>query len=266
METGWRMRRTGPAIETTANPSDRNQDAPEMTDHTIRAVLTDIEGTTSSISFVKDVLFPYARQRLAGYIAAHADDVAVQSALAEARTLAGQPDLNEAETIALLQGWIDADRKATPLKILQGLIWEDGYRSASLKGDIYPDAAEFLARWRNEGLSLYVYSSGSVLAQQLIFGHTEFGDLTILFSGFFDTLVGAKTDPGSYTAIAEAADLPPFRILFLSDNTAELDAARTAGMVTIALDRGEVVLPEGHGHQVARDFAGIDALAGTLKA
>ncbi len=237
-----------------------------MTSTAIRAVVTDIEGTTSSISFVKDVLFPYARQRLAGYIAAHSGDPAVRTALAEARGIAGTPDLSQDETIALLQGWIDADRKATPLKTLQGLIWEDGYRSATLKGDIYPDAAEFLARWRNEGLSLYVYSSGSVLAQQLIFGHTEFGDLSILFSGFFDTMVGAKTDPGSYTAIAEAADLPPFRMLFLSDNTAELDAARAAGMITIALDRGEAVLPEGHGHPVAKDFSEIDALAGTLKA
>ncbi len=237
-----------------------------MTSTAIRAVVTDIEGTTSSISFVKDVLFPYARQRLAGYVAAHLDEPAVKSALAEARAIAGEPTLTTEETIALLQGWIDADRKATPLKTLQGLIWEDGYRSAALKGDIYPDAAEFLARWRNEGLSLYVYSSGSVLAQQLIFGHTEFGDLTVLFSGFFDTMVGAKTDPASYTAIAEAADLPPFRMLFLSDNTAELDAARTAGMITIALDRGEAVLPKGHGHPVAKDFSAIDALAGTLKA
>ncbi len=242
-----------------------DQDAQEMTSHPIRAVLTDIEGTTSSISFVKDVLFPYARQRLGGYVTAHAGEPAVQSALAEARALAGAPGLSQEETVALLESWIDADRKATPLKSLQGLIWEDGYRSGALKGDIYPDAAEFLARWRNEGLSLYVYSSGSVLAQQLIFGHTEFGDLTILFSGFFDTLVGAKTDPASYGAIAESADLPPFRILFLSDNTAELDAARTAGMVTIALDRGEAVLPEGHGHPVAKDFGAIDALAGTLK-
>jgi len=237
-----------------------------MTNHPIRAVVTDIEGTTSSISFVKDVLFPYARQRLAGYVSAHADDPAVQSALAEARMLAGEPALSQDETIALLEGWIDADRKATPLKTLQGLIWEDGYRSGTLKGDLYPDAAEFLARWRNEGLSLYVYSSGSVLAQKLIFGYTEFGDLTILFSGFFDTTVGAKTDHASYAAIAEVAELPPFRILFLSDNTAELDAAREAGLVTIALDRGEAVLPEGHGHPVARDFSEIDALAGTLKA
>jgi len=236
-----------------------------MSSHPIRAVLTDIEGTTSSIAFVKDVLFPFARSRLAGYVAEHGDEPAVAAALSDARRLAGDETLDRDATVALLQSWIDADRKATPLKTLQGLIWEDGYRSGSLKGDIYPDAAEFLARWRNEGIALYVYSSGSVLAQKLIFGHTEFGDLTVLFSGFFDTTVGPKTDHASYAAIAEVADLPPFRILFLSDNTAELDAAREAGFRTIALDRGEVVLPEGHGHPVATDFSKIDALEGTLK-
>lgn len=237
-----------------------------MSSHPIRAVLTDIEGTTSSIAFVKDVLFPFARSRLAAYVAEHGDEPAVAAALADARRLGGDETLDRDATVALLQSWIDADRKATPLKTLQGLIWEDGYRSGSLKGDIYPDAAEFLARWRNEGIALYVYSSGSVLAQKLIFGHTEFGDLTVLFSGFFDTTVGPKTDHASYAAIAEVADLPPFRMLFLSDNTAELDAAREAGFRTIALDRGEVVLPEGHGHPVARDFSKIDALEGTLKA
>ena len=237
-----------------------------MSSHPIRAVLTDIEGTTSSIAFVKDVLFPFARSRLADYVAEHGDEPAVAAALADARRLAGDETLDRDATVALLQSWIDADRKATPLKTLQGLIWEDGYRSGSLKGDIYPDAAEFLARWRNEGIALYVYSSGSVLAQKLIFGHTEFGDLTVLFSGLSDPRVGPKTAHASYAAIAEVADLPPFRMLFLSDNTAELDAAREAGFRTIALDRGEVVLPEGHGHPVARDFSQIDALEGTLKA
>ena len=237
-----------------------------MSSHTIRAVLTDIEGTTSSIAFVKDVLFPYARTHLAAYVAAHGDEPAVAAALEEARGLAGQPDLDRDATVALLASWIDADRKATPLKTLQGLMWEDGYRSGALKGDVYPDAAEHLARWRNEGLSLYVYSSGSVLAQKLIFGHTAFGDLTLLFSGYFDTMVGPKTDPASYTAIADGVSLAPARILFLSDNTAELDAAQKAGMATIALDRGEAVLPEGHGHPVAKSFAEIDAAAGALKA
>lgn len=236
-----------------------------MSSHPIRAVLTDIEGTTSSIAFVKDTLFPYARKRLAAFIAAHGEEPAVAAALEEARRLAGEPERDRDGTIALLTAWMDADSKATPLKTLQGLIWEDGYRSGALKGDVYADAADHLARWRNEGLSLYVYSSGSVHAQKLIFGHTAFGDLTLLFSGYFDTMVGRKTDPASYAAIADIVALAPARILFLSDNTAELDAARQAGMPTIALDRGEAVLPEGHGHPVAKDFSQIDAAAGRLR-
>jgi enolase-phosphatase E1 len=236
-----------------------------MPNSKIRAVLTDIEGTTSSISFVKDVLFPFARQRLAGFIAEHRSEPDVQQALDDTRTLAGEPGLDEAATIALLTRWIDEDRKATPLKALQGMIWKEGYHSGRLKGDVYPDAAEYLARWRNEGLALYVYSSGSVLAQKLIFGHTELGDLTPLFSGYFDTAVGTKTDHASYAAIAEVIGLPASEILFLSDNISELDAAAEIGMATIALDRGEVVIPEGQPHAVAKDFSEIDAPAGRLK-
>jgi len=236
-----------------------------MPNHPIRAVLTDIEGTTSSISFVKDVLFPFARERLAGFVAAQGDDEAVREALAEARTIAGQPDLDTEATIALLQSWIDEDRKAKPLKALQGMIWADGYHSGQLRGDLYADAADCLARWHEEGLGLYVYSSGSVLAQKLIFGHTEFGDLTPLFSGYFDTAVGSKTDHASYAAIAEVIGLPAGAILFLSDNVLELDAAAEVGMATIALDRGEVVLPPGQPHPVAQSFADIDAAAGRVK-
>ncbi len=232
----------------------------------IRAVLTDIEGTTSSISFVKDVLFPFARARLAGFVAEHADEPAVAEALDAARALAGDTTLDRDATVALLIAWIDEDRKATPLKALQGMIWEDGYRSGQLVGDIYPDAAEQLVRWRNEGLALYVYSSGSVLAQKLIFGHTAAGDLTPLFSGYFDTTVGLKTDHASYAAIAEVIGLPPQGILFLSDNIRELDAAAEIGMATIALDRGEVVIPPGQPHPVAKTFDAIDAPAGRLKA
>lgn len=235
-----------------------------MSSQTIRAILTDIEGTTSSISFVKDVLFPYARSRLADFVAAHGSEPDVAAALAEARALAGEPGLDQAATVALLARWIDEDKKAGPLKALQGMIWEDGYRSGALKGDIYPDAAECLARWKSEGIPLYVYSSGSVLAQKLIFGHTTVGDLTGLFSGFFDTAVGSKLDHASYAAIAAVIGANPMDILFLSDNTRELDAAAEIGMKTIALDRGEVVIPEGQPHPVAKDFSTIDARHGRL--
>jgi enolase-phosphatase E1 len=231
----------------------------------IRAVLTDIEGTTSSISFVKDVLFPYARTRLAGFVTEHAADPAVVGALAEARELAGRPDLDTEGTIELLAGWIDEDRKAKPLKALQGMIWEDGYRSGVLKGDIYPDAVAQLSAWKNAGLALHVYSSGSVLAQKLIFGFTQSGDLTPLFSGYFDTAIGSKLEASSYTAIAKEIGIAAEAILFLSDNTRELDAAREAGMKTIALDRGEVVIPPDQTHPVVTDFHAIDAASGTIR-
>ncbi|MCX5495059.1 acireductone synthase [Kaistia dalseonensis] len=236
-----------------------------MSSQTIRAILTDIEGTTSSISFVKDVLFPFARARLGDFVAAHGDEPEVQSALTEARALASEPDLDQPATIALLTRWIEEDKKAGPLKALQGMIWEDGYRSGALKGDIYPDAAENLAAWKAAGLPLYVYSSGSVLAQKLIFGHTTRGDMTGLFSGFFDTAVGSKLDHASYAAIAAVIGISPLEILFLSDNTRELDAAAEIGMKTIALDRGEVVIPVGQPHPVAKSFDDIDALHGLLK-
>ena len=231
----------------------------------IRAILTDIEGTTSSISFVKDVLFPFARSRLAGFVAEHATDPAVADALAEARALAERPDLDTEATIALLQGWIDEDRKAKPLKALQGMIWEDGYRSGTLKGDIYPDAIAGLEAWKAQGLALYVYSSGSVLAQKLIFGFTHAGDLTPLFSGYFDTAIGSKLEAASYTAIAGEIGIAPAGILFLSDNTKELDAARAAGMKTIGLDRGEAVIPPDQTHPLVTEFGAIDAKAGTVR-
>lgn len=236
-----------------------------MPNPSIRAILTDIEGTTSSISFVKDVLFPFAKSRLRDFIAENAADPVVVEALAEARELAGQPDLDQAGTIALLASWIDEDRKAKPLKTLQGRIWEDGYRSGVLKGDIYADAIEGLTAWKDAGLALYVYSSGSVLAQKLIFGHTTSGDLTPLFSGYFDTAIGSKLEATSYAAIAREIGLAPQEILFLSDNTRELDAAREAGMKTIGLDRGEVTIPPDQTHPLVTSFDAIDAASGSVR-
>jgi 2,3-diketo-5-methylthio-1-phosphopentane phosphatase len=148
-----------------------------------KAILTDIEGTTSSIAFVHEVLFPYARTRLASYVAAHPDQVA--PVLAEIRAREGA--LSDADCIARLIGWMDQDAKIGPLKTLQGMIWADGYRDGALKGHIYPDAVAGLRRWHAMGITLAVYSSGSVPAQKLLFGHSEAGDLTPLFSGWFDT-------------------------------------------------------------------------------
>lgn len=226
----------------------------------IGAIVTDVEGTATSIAFVKDKLFPYARTHLAAFLAARGDDPQVAPLLTEARILAGRPDFDLDATIRLLQGWIDADKKATPLKTLQGLIWEDGFARGELVGDVYADAATALARWHGAGIRLYVYSSGSVQAQRLVFGHTPHGDLTQLLSGYFDTRVGGKLDQASYHVIAAAIDTPPREILFLSDHSGELDAARTAGWHTTALDRGEAVLPARITHPVARDFDDVDRL------
>jgi len=170
----------------------------------IRAIVTDIEGTTSSIDFVKDVLFPYAREKLPAFVETHADQPEVQHWLHEAAREAGLVSASRQEIIDLLTRWIDEDRKATPLKALQGLIWADGYASGEFKGHVYPEVAENLQKWKKQGIHLYVYSSGSVAAQKLLFGHSEAGDLTPLFSGYFDTEVGGKREVDSYRRIAEA--------------------------------------------------------------
>lgn len=206
----------------------------------IQAIVTDIEGTTSSLAFVKDVLFPYARERIGDYLRKHVDEVQVAEQISAVREIAAE-QLRESSTlddiIVLLQQWIDEDRKLTPLKALQGLLWEQGYRQGDYRGHIYPDAVERLKQWHDEGISLYVYSSGSVYAQKLLFAHTAYGDLTPLFSGYFDTQTGAKTDVQSYRNIATKISVAPEAIVFLSDITAELDAAHAAGMLTWQLVR-----------------------------
>lgn len=222
-----------------------------------KAVLTDIEGTTSSIAFVKEVLFPYARERLPDFVAARGDDPDVRSLLDDARAEAGRPEASDAEVAAILQGWIDEDRKATPLKALQGLIWTRGYREGDYQAHVYPDAVARLRAWRDRGLPLYVYSSGSVRAQRLFFAHSEAGDLTPLFSGYFDTTAGPKKEAASYAAIAAEVGLRPGEVLFLSDVEAELDAARAAGMQTCWIVR-EAELPAGAAHPVARDFREVE--------
>jgi len=219
------------------------------------AIVTDIEGTTSPISFVHDVLFPYARARLPAFLAERGAEPEVAAALAEVQALAP----GQAPRDALL-GWMDADAKITPLKSLQGLIWAEGFASGALHGELYPDVAPALRRWRAAGVRLYVYSSGSVSAQKLLFGHTPDGDLTGLFSGFFDTRVGAKREAASYAAIAQALQLPASEILFLSDVAAELDAAAEAGLRVCQLVRPQDGT-EAAGHHVAADFDAVsDAL------
>jgi enolase-phosphatase E1 len=222
----------------------------------IKAILTDIEGTTSSLSFVKEVLFPYARARLADYVGAHRDNPEVRRCLDEVRAIAGM-ELTDAQVIQQLIRWIDEDRKITPLKALQGLIWEHGYKENAFQGHVYDDAAVKLRVWKQSGLRLFVYSSGSVYAQKLIFGHTAFGDLTPLFEGYFDTTVGGKREADSYRKITAAINVPPQDILFLSDIKEELDAATAAGLQTVWLVRDGAVDTHAAHHQV-RDFNSIE--------
>jgi enolase-phosphatase E1 len=220
----------------------------------IRAILTDIEGTTSSISFVKDVLFPYARAHLPAFIEAHGADVEVARWLAATAAEAGLAADDHAAITAVLQQWIDEDRKATPLKALQGLIWAEGYACGAYRAHVYPEVAARLRAWHAQGLPLYVYSSGSVAAQKLLFGHTEAGDLTPLFSGYFDTEIGAKRDSASYARISAAIGTAPEHILFLSDIVEELDAARAAGLATTWLCRAPLHCPADAAHPCAGDF------------
>jgi enolase-phosphatase E1 len=231
----------------------------------MKTILTDIEGTTSSISFVKDVLFPYARRALPGYVAAHGREPAVRAWLDQVATELGTVCSDEV-LVEVLQGWIDQDRKHTALKALQGMVWQDGYGRADFRAHVYPDAAAALPAWHAAGHPIAVYSSGSVPAQKLLFGHSVAGDLSPLMSAWFDTGVGGKREAASYRNIVQALAVPAGDIVFLSDVVEELDAAREAGLATVLVDRREdYPLPRlgeaTHGHRRVESFAAIEPAA-----
>ncbi|QLL11767.1 acireductone synthase [Pseudomonas chlororaphis] len=221
----------------------------------IKAILTDIEGTTSAVSFVFEVLFPYAVQQLPDFVRKHVTRADVAEQLQAVREASGEPAADVERVIEILLGWIAEDRKATPLKTLQGMVWEQGYRAGQLKGHVYPDAVAALQHWHQAGYRLYVYSSGSIQAQKLIFGRSTAGDLAPLFSGFFDTASGPKREVQSYQRITQAIGCAPGQILFLSDVVQELDAAKSAGLATCGLVREGGVLA---GHANVASFADID--------
>lgn len=221
-------------------------------------VLTDIEGTTSSISFVKATLFPYARERLPRFVRDHASRPDVAALLDETRAIAKAPELELDGVVQRLIAWIDEDRKAAPLKELQGILWTAGYAAGELRAHVYPDASSALRRWHAMGIRLYVYSSGSVAAQQQFFAHTEAGDLTTVLSGYFDTRTGAKRETGSYAAIAQHIGAPPSGIVFLSDVVEELDAAAAAGLGTVLVCRDGA--PPATHHRTASAFDQLDRL------
>ena len=205
------------------------------------AIITDIEGTTTPIAFVHRVLFPYARDRMADFVASH------HAALAEV----------PAPKLETLLGWMERDEKVTALKTIQGILWDEGYRGGVLRAEVYEDVPPALRRWARAGLRLYVYSSGSVAAQKLLFGHTPHGDLTPLFQAYFDTGAGPKRETASYRGIARGIGLPGAEILFLSDVEAELDAAAGADMQTCQLVRAQDGTQATTRHQTAADFAEV---------
>ncbi|HEX7063306.1 MAG TPA: acireductone synthase [Woeseiaceae bacterium] len=218
----------------------------------VRTVVCDIEGTTSSLDFVHHVLFPYSARALPAFIRAHGDAPDIAPLLTGVRQEAGEPSATRERVIEILLGWIAEDRKATPLKALQGLVWERGYRAGDFTGHVYEDTAPAFRRWRAQGATLCIYSSGSVHAQQLLFGHSDAGDLRPLIEHWFDTRIGAKRDPESYRRIAVTVGRPADTILFLSDTAAELDAAAEAGLRTVQVARGERT--GGGRHPVVRGF------------
>jgi len=214
-----------------------------LLDHEIRAILLDIEGTTTPIAFVHEVLFSYAREHAKEFLTNNIDSEEVWTditLLREEHALDVSNDLrapmltDDIGSVAAYIDWLIArDRKSTGLKSLQGKIWRQGYLDGSLKAQVFADVAPAFEQWHNAGLRINIFSSGSVLAQQLLFAHTDAGDLTRFIKGYFDTNVGKKGEADSYRRIAAALNLASNRIVFISDVVAELDAAQEAGMKTL---------------------------------
>lgn len=244
----------------------------------IRGILLDIEGTTTPNAFVHDVLFPYARARMREFLRAHAAEPEIRAEIealrcehaADAKRAGANPSEGAAppewpdaawqlpDSAAAYTHWLmDRDRKSTPLKSLQGRIWEAGYRCGELRGQVYPDVPRALARLKQQGRRIAIFSSGSVQAQKLLFGYSDAGDLTPFLDAYFDTTTGPKQDAESYRRIAVALALPPESILFISDVTAELDAARAAGMHTLLSVRSSAKPPCGAGHAAIHAFDAI---------
>ena len=236
----------------------------------IAVVLLDVEGTTTPIAFVTQVLFPYARTHLRSYLERHAasadherlvarlhDEHAAASRDADAPSRwIDEPIAARVASIAAFVEWLmDRDRKSTALKELQGRIWESGYQRGEIAGEVFPDVPRALRRWRDRGVAVAIFSSGSVLAQQLLFRHSTAGDLTSLIRWHFDTAIGTKGDPDSYRRIAAEVGCAARTVLFVSDVVRELDAARAAAMnVRLSIRPGNAAPPDSHGYEAIRTF------------
>jgi enolase-phosphatase E1 len=237
----------------------------------VRGILLDVEGTTTPMDFVYQVLFPFVRAHLKDYLRRNADSAELQHDLSMLRTEHEQDSKQglappewaadgdrdaQIESVARYVFWLmDADRKSTGLKALQGRAWQEGYDRGQLKSRLFPDVLAALRYWKSKNLDVRIFSSGSVLAQRLLFSHTEVGDLTRFLGGYFDTNIGPKTSAESYRQIANEFHLPAAEVLFISDMTAELDAAKRAGLQTLLCARpGNLPQPEKHDHGVIRSF------------
>ncbi len=238
----------------------------------IRALLLDVEGTTTPVSFVDDVLFPYARRHLDRYLAANlgapglievaallADEWSADVARGESEPRR-RPHHNDAESLSAYLKWLmDRDRKSHGLKLLQGRIWEQGYDDGELRGEVFADVPPAFVRWRDAGLTIAIYSSGSVLAQRLLFAHSDKGDLTPWIARYFDTEVGPKRARESYTRIAASLELEPSEIAFVSDVDAELEAARDAGCHVVMCVRPGNLATVSRSARTVDSFDAIDA-------
>jgi enolase-phosphatase E1 len=240
----------------------------------IQAILLDIEGTTTPIDFVFRTLFPFARQRLEKFLLEHGSAPGIREDVDALRTqhradaaeqfnpprwVDDSPGAELASAAAYCAWLIDRDSKCSALKSLQGKIWQEGYRTGDLCGEVYPDVPLAMARWTRQGKIIGIFSSGSILAQKLLFGSTAAGDLTGFIRAYFDTTTGPKNAPGTYLRIAETLAIEAPNILFISDVAKELDAARDAGMQTALCVRSESTERIASTHRVVNSFEEIFA-------
>ena len=229
----------------------------------VHSILTDIEGTTTSIAFVHEVLFPLAARELPGFISENWNGTLVKNEIEALKRFISEEkhiqisEVTVTDVVGRLTEYIRIDKKDTTLKSIQGKIWKTAYESGKVKGHVYDDVLPAFKRWKEQGLSINIYSSGSVEAQKLIYGYSTSGDLTVFIDQYFDTRIGSKKEQASYDKIAKALQCAPEQVLFLSDIVSELDAASNAGMQTIQLIRHETSEEVTSGHEVANDFQGI---------
>lgn len=220
-----------------------------------RVALLDIEGTVSPLAFVRDVMFPFAADRLDPFVSAHWGEATVQAISAQVARDIGKDSLCEPQQlVTACRELMARDAKATGLKSLQGQIWDEGFRSGALRPPLFAEVPEVLKQWHDSGVVLAIYSSGSIGAQIQFFRHAESGDLTPLLSRHFDTTTGPKKVSDSYTAIAQHLGVAPAQVAFFSDIVEELDAARQSGMVTLLVERESNPPVNANGHRTIRDF------------